>query len=361
MKMISKVGLGVFLTAGLLGCDGIGGNGKLFFTDNETALFDGPVDQKFALGDTIDFKVTALSDSGVVLGAEFTSAAKDATQLSIATTTFSDNSTPDLDDDSLRVLGTTLTEGLVTLEISDAVGVVDFINFNIVPADSVLLQPIQFDVKSGKVIGDTINIFAGNDVPLVSQLNSASNGLLRGQIAATVDTEDDTAVSLVLALDAGFELGERFLNGITPFTAVSLFGPEGATNLISNVSFSDAAGSFLETITVNVVPFVEVGLVLTANTQGQDPAAPVSFGDIKASTKRANGEEVFGGEYVFVELVPDGGTALLNLFPSTTTDDKVTFSVVQAGVAQVEVSLVDNSVVGGFVVEQQIVTINVTN
>jgi hypothetical protein len=357
MKTILKIGFSTFLTAGLLGCPDIGGNGKLLFADNEAALFDGPNNQNFALGDQLDLRITVFGNAGVVLGDDFTSAAKDNTLLSVESTTFSDNSTPDLDDDSLRINATALAEGPVELQVSDAVGVVDFVKFNVVKADSVLLQPLQFDTKSEKVIGDTLNIFAGTDVPLVSQLNSTSDGLLRGQVAATVETDDDTAVSLVLALDAGFELGERFLNGVTPFTAVSLLGRAGLTN----VSFSDAAGSFLEKITVVVIDPLVDPVDLTVNTQGQDPLAPVSFGDIKA-TAFSNGEEVFGGEYVFVELVPDGGTALLNLFPSTTTDDKVTFSAVQAGVAQVEVSLVDNSVAGGdVVVLQEIVTINVTN
>ena len=357
MKTILKLGFGSFLTAGLLGCPDVGGNGKLLFADNEAALFDGPNAQNFALGDQLDLRVTVFGNAGVVLGDDFSSAAKDETLLSVEATTFSDNATPDLDDDALRIQATALAEGAVELNVSDAVGVVDFVTFNIVAADSVLVHPIQFDANSNKFLNNaTLNLFLTGNVPLATRLDSAEVGELRGQIPGTVSSD-----SLSVAPNfepVAFELGEKFTGAAnaTPVTSVSLFGAElGA----ATVGFSDAAGTFLENITVNVVPLDPAIVTLVVETQGQDPVNPVSIGDIKASSLlTGTNEEIFGGRYEFVELVPPGGAALLSLFPSEITDDKVTFTVNAAGTAQVEVSLVDEV---GLVVTQEIVTINVIN
>jgi hypothetical protein len=359
MKTILKVGFGAFLTAGLLGCPSTG-NGKLFFADNEAALLDGPGNQNYALGDKIDFRVTAGATSGVVLDDKFTSASQDATALNVESTTFSDNGTPDLDDDALRIQATTLIPGLLTLEVSDVTGTaIDFTTFNVVAADGVLVHPIQFDAQSNKFVnGGVLNVFLGSNVSLFTRLDSASNGELRGQIAGTV-TSDDIAVGLSIVQDIGFELGERFIGALNG-TPQSLVSVEGLDLGVANVDFSDAAGSFLESVVVNVVPLVTGAVELEVTADGQDPAAPAFVGSIKASSKLAGtNEEVFGGEYVFVEVTPNG--PILNLTQSTGTQDFVIFDAQQSGEAVVEVDLVDNTAGVGNVVEQTFVTVNVTN
>jgi hypothetical protein len=285
------------------------------------------------------------------------------------TATFVENDPIDVDDDSLTLAGSFLAEGAAQLQVLDGNTIIDFIDITIAAADTVLVQPVQFDQESGKLLNDNATkILLNGEVHIATKLFDNQEGNLRGQVAGTATSDDDLIVG-VLA-DANLELGQRFsgnlnagnglifTNGL-PVSSASLIGESvGSTN----VTFTDNAGSFLENVTLEVIdPFdangnslVDVDVV----APGQDPAAPVASGVILARTVLLQGgEEVFGGSYVFVDVTPGGPLVTFDDAASPISGDRALFVGNGTGVAEIEVSLVDG--LDGSVIAQKIVTINV--
>lgn len=370
MGILKKsMGIGALLSAGLMGCGpGVGEAGNLVFADNEFSAFDNPKDQNFAVGDNFEFKTTVANGAGVILDEGFVAQVDKGDLMSVAAT-FVDGDPIDVDDDSLTLSGSFLAEGSAQLQVLDGATIIDFIEINIAGADTVQVQPVQFDQESGKPLNDNATkILLNGEVPIATKLIDNQVGNLRGQVAGTATSDDDLVVGVIA--DANLELGQRFNgnlnagNGIVltnglPVSGVSLIGESIGS---ANVTFTDNAGTFLENITLEVIdPFDANGnsiVDLDIVAPGQDPSAPVASGVILARTVLLQGgEEVFGGSYVFVDVTPGGPLVTFDAASSPISGDRALFVGNGTGVAEIEVSLVDG--INGSVITQRIVTINV--
>jgi hypothetical protein len=331
----------------LSGCVQGGELGVLAFDDNESPRLVG--DDKFAVGDILSVHVTT---NEVIDLASLVGASSDTAVLEVE---------PGLASDirgGLTLTATVVGEGSADIEVRDAAGlIVDKIQIDAAAATELSVEPLQFGLTTGKLIGERgIDVFSVSNAPLFTRLRENANdpASLKGQLSATGSSSDP----LVGLRTDGAEqfVGELFSGdlSLTPEAAFSLTGGQGSAVVTL------AAGDLVRDIPVNVIPLDPNG-AFAIRAVGVDPnGQPAQAGAIGGVAFRLDGDaevEIFGGFYIFSEVVAQGAEPLLRF--DARAQDSALFTAIGTGDATVEIGL-ENPLADGPPVKTLRVTFPVT-
>lgn len=338
--VLQRQALVAAIAISLAACVQGGQLGNLFFDDLESPRQVG--DGKYAVGDLVALRITP----GEGISLEGLTAASSNPAVLLVDPNLIDNG-----DNSLTLLAEVTGEGAADIQILDAFSnLVDVITVDTGFAVDVLAQPVQFGLESNKFL-DVMNIFEGGSVEILTQLQEDVAGTLvplKGQIPGDVQTEGQGFVEVVVEEEA-LLLGEAF-QGDIDLVPLSFFRLEGlAAGGEESVTLS--ANGVLHSLTINTIPLNGdlIDLVVGAPDTS---LGPVNSGAISAQAFLSeSGEEVFGGNYSFIEV---GFVPLLEI--TQVTPDFVVFTANGAGTSTVEIALVDAQ---GIVIDSVQVNIDV--